>query len=157
MDGTEKSNQAYRSVGEVASELGVATHVLRYWETKFPKYIAPVKRGVGRRYYRPKDVIGARAVEKLIIQQGLTIKGALQVLGQQSLEVIIGSGESSKSEALNDEAESESKPAETLAVKSSSDLEQIRELLTRLRSIKSRIDEKITGGCSSRIVRDGES
>ncbi len=143
MEGTEKSNQAYRSVGEVASELGVATHVLRYWETKFPKYIAPVKRGVGRRYYRPKDVDGARAVEKLIIQRGLTIKGALQVLSQQSLEVIIGTSEDSNVDELKEETQSESKPIEMTIMKSSPDTQQLRELLVRLRSIKSRIDETL--------------
>lgn len=151
MDGTKKSNQAYRSVGEVASELGVATHVLRYWETKFPKYIAPVKRGVGRRYYRPQDVTGAKAVDTLVNQQGLTIKAALQVLSQQSLEAIIGDAPVSSADPLPEEVPAENTseektPVETEKVVRTSDSERLRELLSRLRSIKSRIDETLASG-----------
>ena len=151
MDGTKKSNQAYRSVGEVASELGVATHVLRYWETKFPKYIAPVKRGVGRRYYRPQDVTGAKAVDALINQQGLTIKAALQVLSQQSLEAIIGGAPPSNPDVLPEELPAESTPDEETPVEiekivRTSDAEQLRKLLSRLRLIKSRIDETLASG-----------
>lgn len=151
MDGTKKSNQAYRSVGEVASELGVATHVLRYWETKFPKYIAPVKRGVGRRYYRPQDVTGARAIDALINRQGLTIKEALQVLSQQSLEAIIGAASSPEADPLPEEAPAENTPEEKMPVETekivrTSDPERLRELLSRLRSIKSRIDETLASG-----------
>ena len=146
MDGTKKSNQAYRSVGEVASELGVETHVLRYWEIKFPKYIAPVKRGGGRRYYRPKDVMGARAIEKLIIQQGLTIKGAIRVLGQKSLEAIIDGAAHSSEVETEDDVQTEETSVESAKATSPSDSEKLLKLLIRLRNIKSRIDATLAGG-----------
>lgn len=146
MDGTKKSNQAYRSVGEVASELGVETHVLRYWETKFPKYIAPVKRGGGRRYYRPKDVMGARAIEKLINQQGLTIKGAIRVLGEKSLEAIIDGVAPPSEVATEDEVQVSETSVDSTKVTNPSDSEQLLKLLIRLRNIKSRIDATLAGG-----------
>ena len=146
MDGTKKSNQAYRSVGEVASELGVETHMLRYWETKFPKYIAPVKRGGGRRYYRPKDVMGARAIEKLINQQGLTIKGAIRVLGEKSLEAIIDGVVNPSEVATEDEVQSKETSVDSTKVTNPSDSEQLLKLLIRLRNIKSRIDATLAGG-----------
>lgn len=69
-----KSPQAYRTISEAADELGVATHVLRFWETKFPE-IEPLKKGAGRRYYRPEDVTFLKKIRDLLHHEGYTIRG----------------------------------------------------------------------------------
>jgi len=69
-----KSAAAYRTISEVAAELGVATHVLRFWEGKFPT-IKPLKKSGGRRYYRPEDIAMLRMIQDLLYTQGYTIKG----------------------------------------------------------------------------------
>jgi DNA-binding transcriptional MerR regulator len=74
-----KSAEAYRTISEVADDLHVPQHVLRFWETKFPR-IRPLKRGGGRRYYRPDDVALLRRVADLLYIQGYTIKGVQRLL-----------------------------------------------------------------------------
>lgn len=69
-----KSPQAYRTISEAADELGVATHVLRFWETKFPE-IEPLKKGAGRRYYRPEDIAFLKKIRDLLHHEGYTIRG----------------------------------------------------------------------------------
>ena len=81
----EKSASAFRTISEVADELDIPQHVLRFWETKFPQ-IRPLKRGGGRRYYRPEDVDLLRQVSSLLYREGYTIRGAQKLLreGQSS-------------------------------------------------------------------------
>ncbi|MGB8841454.1 MAG: MerR family transcriptional regulator [Aliidongia sp.] len=74
-----KSATAFRTISEVADELQVPQHVLRFWESKFPQ-IRPLKRGGGRRYYRPEDVVLLRRVAQLLYQEGYTIKGVQRLL-----------------------------------------------------------------------------
>jgi DNA-binding transcriptional MerR regulator len=74
-----KSSSAFRTISEVADELDVAQHVLRFWESKFPQ-VRPLKRGGGRRYYRPEDVDLLRQIRKLLYDEGYTIKGAQKLL-----------------------------------------------------------------------------
>jgi DNA-binding transcriptional MerR regulator len=74
-----KSAEAFRSIGEVAKLIGVAPHVLRYWETQFST-LRPMKRGDGRRYYRPADVALIAGLCELLRDQGLTIRGARKIL-----------------------------------------------------------------------------
>lgn len=74
-----KASTAFRTISEVAEELGVAQHVLRFWETKFPA-VRPLKRGGGRRYYRPEDVELLRRIRRLLYEEGYTIKGAQKAL-----------------------------------------------------------------------------
>ncbi len=76
---TRKSADAFRTISEVADELHVPQHVLRFWETKFPQ-VRPLKRGGGRRYYRPEDVFLLRRVTDLLYTQGYTIKGVQRLL-----------------------------------------------------------------------------
>ena len=71
---TAKSATAYRTISEVAEELGLAAHVLRFWETKF-KPLQPLKRSGGRRFYRPEDVALLRQIKTLLYDEGYTIKG----------------------------------------------------------------------------------
>ncbi|GGF28450.1 hypothetical protein GCM10011611_38120 [Aliidongia dinghuensis] len=80
-----KSATAFRTISEVADELDVPQHVLRFWETKFPQ-IRPLKRGGGRRYYRPEDVELLRRVARLLYQEGYTIKGVQRLLREGALK-----------------------------------------------------------------------
>ncbi len=75
----QKSQAAFRTISEVADELDVAQHVLRFWESKFPQ-VRPLKRGGGRRYYRPEDVELLRQIRSLLYDEGYTIKGAQKLL-----------------------------------------------------------------------------
>ena len=74
-----KSSTAFRTISEVAEELDVAQHVLRFWESKFPQ-VRPLKRGGGRRYYRPEDIELLRQIRSLLYEEGYTIKGAQKLL-----------------------------------------------------------------------------
>ncbi len=75
----EKSPEAFRSIGEVARLVGVAPHVLRYWEGQFAQ-LSPMKRADGRRYYRPEDVQLAAALCEVMREEGLTIRGAKRLI-----------------------------------------------------------------------------
>ena len=75
----EKSAAAFRTISEVAKELDLPQHVLRFWETKF-QVIKPMKRGGGRRYYRPEDVDLLRRIRSLLYVEGYTIKGVQKLL-----------------------------------------------------------------------------
>lgn len=74
-----KSDQAFRTISEVAAELGVPQHILRYWETRFPQ-LKPLQRAGNRRYYRPQDVALARRIHTLLETDGYTIRGVQQLL-----------------------------------------------------------------------------
>src|SRR5687768_11481650 len=74
-----KSPSAFRTISEVATELDVPQHVLRFWESKFAQ-VKPMKRGGGRRYYRPEDVELLRRIRSLLYDEGYTIKGVQKVL-----------------------------------------------------------------------------
>ena len=86
----EKSADAYRSIGEAAEELGLQPHVLRYWETKFTHFVKPLKRRDGRRMFRPEDMAALRAIQTLVHDQGMTLKGASKLLGEQGVETVLG-------------------------------------------------------------------
>jgi DNA-binding transcriptional MerR regulator len=75
----QKAAGAFRTISEVADELGVEQHVLRFWETKFSQ-IKPLKRGGGRRYYRPEDVDMLKSIHHLLYQEGYTIKGVQKLM-----------------------------------------------------------------------------
>lgn len=74
-----KSPSAFRTISEVADELHIPQHVLRFWETRFPQ-VKPLKRGGGRRYYRPDDIALLRSISHLLYIQGYTIKGVQRLL-----------------------------------------------------------------------------
>jgi DNA-binding transcriptional MerR regulator len=75
----EKAPDAFRTIGELSSELGVAQHILRYWETKFPQ-LKPLQRAGNRRYYRPADVALARRIHRLLSEEGYTVRGVQKLL-----------------------------------------------------------------------------
>ena len=78
---SRKSEHAFRTIGELAGELGVPQHILRYWETRFPQ-LRPLQRAGNRRYYRPDDVALARRIHRLLNQDGYTIRGVQQLLAK---------------------------------------------------------------------------
>ena len=75
----KKAPNAFRTISEVADDLHIPQHVLRFWETKFPQ-VKPLKRGGGRRYYRPDDIALLRRISDLLYIQGYTIKGVQRLL-----------------------------------------------------------------------------
>ncbi len=112
----DKSPDAFRTISEAAEELDLPQHVLRFWETRFPN-IKPLKRGGGRRYYRPEDVLLLRGIRHLLYEQGFTIKGVQRILKDQGPRYVIAVGEGKgldeilpmieEAEAAGDEAELE--------------------------------------------------
>lgn len=74
-----KDPTAFRTIGEVSAELGIAQHILRYWETRFPQ-LKPLQRAGNRRYYRPEDFELVRRIHSLLSQQGYTVRGVQQLL-----------------------------------------------------------------------------
>lgn len=82
-----KAATAFRTISEVSEELNVQQHVLRFWETKFSQ-VRPLKRGGGRRYYRPEDVELIKAIHHLLYTQGYTIKGVQKLFREQGKKAI---------------------------------------------------------------------
>ena len=75
----EKAPDAFRTIGELSADLGVAQHILRYWETRFPQ-LKPLQRAGNRRYYRPADVALAKRIHRLLSEEGYTVKGVQKLL-----------------------------------------------------------------------------
>jgi DNA-binding transcriptional MerR regulator len=128
----EKSATAFRTISEVADDLEVPQHVLRFWETKFPQ-IRPMKRGGGRRYYRPEDVDLLRAIRDLLYEQGYTIKGVQKLMREGGLKI----GDEPvavPADAVEDKAAPETAPtarktaSEELPLFRASDDKQLREI-----------------------------
>jgi DNA-binding transcriptional MerR regulator len=83
-----KSKEAFRTISEVATELDVPQHVLRFWESKFSQ-IKPLKRGGGRRYYRPEDVDLLKGIQRLLHTEGYTIKGVQKIFREHGAKAIL--------------------------------------------------------------------
>jgi DNA-binding transcriptional MerR regulator len=86
-----KAIEAFRNIGEVSEELGVKKHVLRFWEARFPQ-LKPMKRGGGRRLYRPADVELLRGIRDLLQNSGYTIKGVQRLLREEGVEHVKAAG-----------------------------------------------------------------
>jgi len=86
-----KAAEAFRTISEVADTLDVPKHVLRFWELRFPQ-IKPMKRGGGRRYYRPTDVELLRGIRHLLHAEGYTIKGVQKILREHGIEQVKAAG-----------------------------------------------------------------
>src|ERR1700689_4759939 len=94
-----KSAEAFRTISEVAIELDVPQHVLRFWESRFAQ-IKPVKRAGGRRFYRPEDVDLLRGIRGLLYSDGLTIRGVQKVLKERGLRHVAGIGRGAAPDAI---------------------------------------------------------
>jgi DNA-binding transcriptional MerR regulator len=114
-----KSDQAFRTIGELAADLGVPQHILRYWETRFPQ-LKPLQRAGNRRYYRPADVALAHRIHRLLNQDGYTIRGVQQLLAGRG-----GEAGASPAPPAPPAAPAAAPPAEDLT----QDLRAIRRLL----------------------------
>jgi DNA-binding transcriptional MerR regulator len=89
-----KAPDAFRTISEVADELDLPQHVLRFWESRFP-HIKPLKRGGGRRYYRPEDIDLLRGIRRLLYADGYTIRGVQRILREQGVRTVqlVGQGQ----------------------------------------------------------------
>ncbi|WP_119458333.1 MerR family transcriptional regulator [Rhodospirillaceae bacterium SYSU D60014] len=129
----EKSASAFRTISEVAQDLDVPQHVLRFWETKFPQ-VRPLKRGGGRRYYRPEDIELLRGIRSLLYQEGYTIKGVQRLMRQGALKERSEAVEASDS---GEHTEAESRPAAASGTRAAApqrdELEAVLNELTALR------------------------
>jgi len=141
----EKSANAFRSIGEAAGELGLETHVLRYWESKFPKAVRPVKRPDGRRMYRPQDLTSLRAIQILVHEHGLTLKGAKTILAEQGVPAVVAGEATLGTQTVSPARELQ----QTVAKAFDADLppvsnperrERLETTLAELTDLKSRID-----------------
>jgi DNA-binding transcriptional MerR regulator len=99
----DKSPDAFRTISEVAEDLDLPQHVLRFWETRFNP-IKPLKRGGGRRYYRPDDVDLLKGIRHLLYGEGYTIKGVQRILKEEGVRFVqaVGRGEESVAAPRND-------------------------------------------------------
>jgi DNA-binding transcriptional MerR regulator len=95
----DKSPDAFRTISEAAEELDLPQHVLRFWETRFAN-IKPLKRGGGRRYYRPEDVLLLRGIRHLLYDQGFTIKGVQKILKENGARHVATIGKGGAVDAL---------------------------------------------------------
>ncbi|MFD0462788.1 MerR family transcriptional regulator [Microvirga aerilata] len=91
----DKSPDAFRTISEVAEDLDVPQHVLRFWETRF-SHIKPLKRGGGRRYYRPDDVDLLKGIRHLLYGEGYTIKGVQRILKEEGVRFVHAVGRGSR-------------------------------------------------------------
>jgi DNA-binding transcriptional MerR regulator len=99
----DKSPNAFRTISEVSETLDVPAHVLRFWESKFAA-VKPVKRGGGRRYYRPEDVTLLLGIRELLYEDGLTIKGVQKIFRERGARHVTQRGAEAAGEPLPDGA-----------------------------------------------------
>ena len=147
--GAGKSASAFRTISEVAGELDVPQHVLRFWESKFIQ-VRPMKRGGGRRYYRPEDVDLLRSIRELLYTDGYTIKGVQKLLREGGVKALaerrvdapveptpIGHAEPAARAASEPARQARSDASEVEALKAAlaEVLEELERIRTRLRQV----------------------
>ena len=115
---SEQKSGPFRTIGDVSAELGLPTHILRYWETRFTQ-LRPLTRAGNRRYYRPEDVDLVRQINQLLTVEGYTIKGAQKILSD---------GGASVSDMSQAQTDLEAKPLLTAA----DQIEQLKRIRDRL-------------------------
>jgi DNA-binding transcriptional MerR regulator len=147
-DPLEKSPDAFRTISEAAEELDLPQHVLRFWETRFST-IKPLKRGGGRRYYRPEDVLLLKGIRHLLYEQGFTIKGVQRIIKEQGARYVVGIGEGRPVGTLTrhaeDDEEDASAPAAGVGVLSSEDREKLGGVLRDLLEMKRMLERAREG------------
>jgi DNA-binding transcriptional MerR regulator len=112
-EASRKSEQAFRTIGELAADLGVPQHILRYWETRFPQ-LKPLQRAGNRRYYRPADCALARRIHRLLNEEGYTIRGVQQLLAGRGGDGADGADGAGAPAAAPSSASGRALPAEQL-------------------------------------------
>ena len=136
-----KGPDAFRTISEAATEVGVAQHVLRFWETKF-SFIRPMKRAGGRRFYRPHDLIILRGVRRLLHDEGYTIMGVQRLHREQGVAKLVeaGGGEAAPVVRIQDDEPAAPIAARTLEGPDKSELEAS---LAALEAAKARLDRAL--------------
>ncbi len=137
-----KSPNAFRTISEVADSMGIPQHVLRFWETKFTQ-IDPMKRGGGRRYYRPEDVDIIEAIRKLLHEDGYTIKGAQKYLkehGVKNLLDILHEEPSDKDSATPKAENAYEAQILTITKKSAQHLAEEADMVAALKKLRIRLE-----------------
>lgn len=132
--GGSKSAEAFRTISEVASDLEVPQHVLRFWETKFSQ-VRPMKRGGGRRYYRPEDIDLLRTIRALLYDDGYTIKGAQKLLREGGLKP-----DETAQEAAPKAAEQPVSAPPAVPTTAESDRDGLKAILNELGALKKLLD-----------------
>ncbi len=133
-----KSPEAFRTISEVASELDVPQHVLRFWESRFSQ-IKPTKRAGGRRYYRPEDVDLLRGIRALLYSEGYTIKGVQKVLRDKGVRFVAEIGRESIQEESAPPRQGEVLPFERPSALAEEEREKLEVLLAELVQMKARL------------------
>ena len=126
-----KSKDAFRTISEVADELDVAQHVLRFWETKFHQ-IRPLKRGGGRRYYRPEDIELLRQIKRLLYTEGYTIKGVQRLMRHGGVAAL----QNEQAEAVPQTPEPGAATEATTRPRSSGDRDAIKKAIAELEACR---------------------
>ena len=135
-----KSKSAFKTIAEVAEELGVATHVLRFWETKFTQ-IKPMKATGGRRYYRPDDVEVLKLIQNLLYQKRYTIEGAQQLIKEKGLRNLLGEEEIQK-DFFEEETKTNVKEPEIKEQRAKpTGMDEIKRAIDELKSLRSKLSE----------------
>ena len=147
----DKSPNAFRTISEVSEALDVPAHVLRFWESKFPA-VRPIKRGGGRRYYRPEDVTLLVGIRELLYEDGLTIKGVQKIFRERGQKHVVRRGGEVLGEPYEEPAEAPSPaqaaPAEPApappapaaeAEAEGPDSERVRAVISKLEALRNRL------------------
>ena len=136
---TAKSPDAFRTISEVAGELDLPQHVLRFWESKFVQ-IRPLKRGGGRRYYRPEDVDLLRGIRHLLYADGYTIKGVQKLMRDGGLKQRLAQIEAENAPELSPAvaAAAEGEPAAADPMR-----QQLRAILAELEALRDRLRQAL--------------
>jgi DNA-binding transcriptional MerR regulator len=127
----EKSPDAFRTISEVAVDLDVPQHVLRFWESRF-REIKPMKRGGGRRYYRPDDVLLLRGIRHLLYGEGYTIRGVQRIIREHGIRYVQSAGQPA---ARDPQTEGDELVDETEAPEAAAEVERARGLFGLLPSL----------------------
>lgn len=131
-----KSKSAFRTIAEVAEDLGVATHVLRFWETKFDQ-IQPMKTSGGRRYYRPDDVEILKLIKGLLYTKRFTIEGAQHFIKEKGLKNLLGNEEIQK-----DFFEKESKVESDLTMQvNNNNMHSVAQAIEELKMLRKKLSD----------------
>lgn len=144
-----KAPDAFRTISEVADDLEVPQHVLRFWESRF-RDIKPMKRGGGRRYYRPDDVDLLRGIRHLLYGEGYTIRGVQRILREQGPKFVQAVWQSGAPQPPHQASEEDDFAAADAAAEAAAELEAERGLLGRLPSLIGRDLSEDKGGISRR-------
>jgi DNA-binding transcriptional MerR regulator len=128
-----KAVEAFRNISEVSDELGVKKHVLRFWEARFPQ-LKPMKRGGGRRYYRPADVQLLRGIQHLLQAEGYSIRGVQKILRQGGAEDVkrIGRAQTSERSGRGRQQPAEQPPPEPRRPLTEAEIGVLRSVVTEL-------------------------